>query len=102
MVINNLGPGIRNAHDTKRLAWPPIFLSTSHILAPPPWERGSDENTNGRLRRNLPKSSDLSQYTAEDLEMIANIHNHKPRKVLGWKTPAEIMTQALRETGSIT
>lgn len=34
--------------------------------------------------------------------MIANIHNHKPRKVLGWKTPAEIMTQALRETGSIT
>ena len=51
----------------------------------PPWERGSDENTNGRLRRNLPKSSDLSQYTAEVLEMIANIHNHKPRKVLDWK-----------------
>ena len=34
--------------------------------------------------------------------MIANIHNHKPRKVLDWKTPAEITTQALRETGSIT
>src|SRR5699024_3522802 len=48
-----------------------------------PWERGSNENTNGRLRRNLPKSSDLSQYSAQDLEMIANIHNHKPRKVLG-------------------
>jgi len=67
-----------------------------------PWERGSNENTNGRLRRNLPKSSDLSQYSAHDLEMIANIHNHKPRKVLGWKTPAEVMAQALRETGSIT
>lgn len=67
-----------------------------------PWERGSNENTNGRLRRNLPKSSDLSQYSAEDLEMIANIHNHKPRKILGWKTPAEVMAQALRETGSIT
>lgn len=67
-----------------------------------PWERGSNENTNGRLRRNLPKSSDLSQYSAEDLEMIANIHNHKPRKILGWKTPAEVMAQALQETGSIT
>lgn len=67
-----------------------------------PWERGSNENTNGRLRRNLPKSSDLSQYSAEDLEMIANIHNHKPRKILGWKTPAEVMAQALKETGSIT
>lgn len=67
-----------------------------------PWERGSNENTNGRLRRNLPKSSDLSVYSAEDLEMIANIHNHKPRKALHWRTPAEVMADALRQTGSIT
>lgn len=67
-----------------------------------PWERGTNENSNGRLRRNLPKSSDLSIYGPEELEMIANIHNHKPRKVLGWLTPAEIMNQALTETGSIT
>lgn len=66
-----------------------------------PWERGTNENTNGRLRRNLPKSSDLSIYSAEDLEMIADIHNHKPRKALDWATPAEIMAQALQETGSI-
>lgn len=65
-----------------------------------PWERGSNENTNGRLCRNLPKSSDLSRYSAEDLEMIANIHNHKPRKALDWRTPSEVMAQALRETGS--
>lgn len=66
-----------------------------------PWERGSNENTNGRLRRNLPKGADLSVYSPEDLEMIANIHNHKPRKVLGWQTPAEIMADALKEDGSI-
>ena len=66
-----------------------------------PWERGSNENTNGRLRRNLPKNSDLSIYSAEDLEMIANIHNHKQRKALNWRTPAEVMTSALAQTGSI-
>ena len=66
-----------------------------------PWELGSNEYTNGRLRRNLPKNSDLSIYSAEDLEMIANIHNHKPRKALNWRTPAEVMTNALTQTGSI-
>ncbi|MES3668021.1 IS30 family transposase [Corynebacterium diphtheriae] len=67
-----------------------------------PWERGTNENTNGRLRRNLPKSQDLSVYSAQDLEMIANIHNHKPRKALGWHTPAEVMADVLRVEGSIT
>lgn len=67
-----------------------------------PWERGSNENTNGRLRRNLPKGADLSVFGPEDLEVIANIHNHKPRKALGWSTPAEVMAEVLRETGSIT
>ncbi|ODS21361.1 transposase [Corynebacterium diphtheriae] len=67
-----------------------------------PWERGTNENTNGRLRRNLPKSQDLSVYSAQDLEMIANIHNHKPRKALGWHMPAEVMADVLRVEGSIT
>ncbi|WP_415684571.1 transposase, partial [Corynebacterium frankenforstense] len=67
-----------------------------------PWERGTNENTNGRLRRNLPKSSDLSVYSSMDLEMIANIHNNTPRKALGWRTPAEVMAQALADVGSIT
>lgn len=66
-----------------------------------PWERGSNENINGRLQHNLPKSTDLSIYNREDLEMIANIHNHKPRKALGWLTPTEVMTDALKQSGSI-
>jgi len=54
-----------------------------------PWERGINENTNGLLRRVLPKGSDLSIYTQEQLDAIAFHHNAKPRKSLGWKSPAE-------------
>ena len=55
-----------------------------------PWERGINENTNGLLRRELPKGSDLSPYTQEQLDAIAFHHNAKPRKSLGWKSPAEL------------
>ena len=61
-----------------------------------------EDPINGQLRRNLPKSSDLSVHSKEDLEIIANIHNHKPRKTLGWKTPAEAMAETLRQVDSIT
>ena len=55
-----------------------------------PWERGINENTNGLLRRDLPKGTDLSIYTQEQLDAIAFHHNAKPRKSLGWKSPAEL------------
>jgi IS30 family transposase len=55
-----------------------------------PWERGINENTNGLLRRVLPRSTDLSVYTQEQLDTMALHHNAKPRKSLGWKSPAEL------------
>ncbi len=55
-----------------------------------PWKRGRNENTNGLLRRVLPKGTDLSIYTQEQLDAIAFHHNAKPRKCFQWKSPAEM------------
>ncbi len=55
-----------------------------------PWERGINENTNGLLRQYLPKSEDLSRYSQEELDGIAEMLNARPRKSLGWKAPAEL------------
>ena len=56
-----------------------------------PWQRGTNENTNGLLRHYFPKGTDLSRWSAEEIEAVAHALNTRPRKVL-WKTPAEPST----------
>lgn len=61
-----------------------------------PWQRPTNENTNGVLRQYFPKGTDLSRWSADELEAVALAVNNRPRKVLGWKTPAEVFEEQLQ------
>ena len=95
-----VSPGTRGGRWPAMARSLPIPGCRSYFCDPhSPWQRPLNENTNGLLRQYMPKGTDLSLHSADDLARIAKSLNDRPRKVLGYMTPSEKFAELLALTG---
>ena len=88
----DLGKGLSAHVASKVETGIPVFFADPQS----PWQRGTNENTNGLLRQYFPKGTDLARWSDEEIQAVANALHGRPRKTLGWKTPAEAFNEQLR------
>ncbi|WP_234384482.1 IS30 family transposase [Streptomyces sp. MMG1121] len=86
------GTEMAHHHAFAKISGVPVYFCDPHS----PWQRGSNENTNGLLRQYFPKGANLSKYSREDLDAVAAELNARPRKTLGWDSPAERFSELLK------
>jgi IS30 family transposase len=89
------GKEMANHRSFSVATWVPIHFCDPHS----PWQRGSNENTNGLLRQYVPKGTDLSKHSVEDLERIQRSLNGRPRKTLNYMKSAEKLAELVAQTG---
>ena len=95
-ILDELSPGIAQEDWYHEL---PTDIDVYFCDPQSPWQRGSNENTNGLLRQYFPKGTDFAQHSQAKLNAVARQLNERPRKTLHYETPAERFSQCVASTG---
>ena len=96
LVVSGVNLGPTPATTTLSPRTVPAATAAPHLAPPIPGRRAPTENTHGLLRQYFPTGTDLARWGAQEIQSVAHALNTRPRKTLGWKTPAEALNEHLK------